>query len=137
MSEGNKDLEVKKQELTSTEDSERTRDCQCFVPRADIFEADDNIYVVVDVPGADDDTIDITLEKNVLTMNAYVDPGEIEGYSLAFAEYQIGDYQRSFRLSNEIDREKIEATVKDGVLRLVLPKAQAAKTRKISVKAGA
>jgi len=137
MSEEKKELEVEKQELTTTEDSERTRDCQCFVPRSDIYEADDDIYVVVDVPGADNESIDITLEKNVLTINAYVDPGDIEGYSLAFAEYQIGDYQRSFRLSNEIDREKIEATVKDGVLRLVLPKAQEAKTRKIAVKVGA
>jgi HSP20 family protein len=136
MSEESKELKVDKQELTTAEDMERTRDCQCFVPRADIYELDDDIVVVVDVPGANDDSIDITLEKNVLTINAYVDPGDFEGHSLAFAEYQIGDYQRSFHLSNEIDREKIEATVKNGVLRLLLPKAQEAKMRKISVKAG-
>ncbi len=136
MSKESKELEVEKQELTTTEDTERTRDCQCFVPRADIYELDDDIVVVVDVPGADDDSIDITLEKNVLTINAYVDPGDFVGHSLAFAEYQIGDYQRSFNLSNEIDREKIEATVKNGVLRLLLPKAQEAKMRKIAVKSG-
>jgi len=127
-------LDIEKQEVTTTEDTERTRDTRCFQPRADIYEQDDQIVVVVDVPGADESSIDINLEKNILTINAYVEPEIPEGYSLAFAEYEVGDYQRSFRLSNEIDREKIEATVKDGVLRLYLPKAAAAMNRKISVK---
>jgi len=131
-----KDMELDKQEITATEDSERTRDCRCFLPRADIYEVDDQIVIVADVPGANEDSIEVTLEKNILTLNAYVEPSFPEGYSLAFAEYEIGDYQRSFKLSNEIDRENIQATVKDGVLRLYLPKAGAALTRKISVKAG-
>jgi HSP20 family molecular chaperone IbpA len=132
----NKSLEVQKQELTAAEDSERTRECNCFVPRADIYEVDDQIVIVADVPGADKDSIDVTLEKNVLTLDAYVNPVHPEGYSLSFAEYETGDYQRSFRLSDEIDREKIQANVKDGVLRLYLPKSAASRTRKISVKSG-
>ncbi len=131
-----KDIEVEKQEITATEDTERTRDCRCFVPRADIYEVDDQIVIVTDVPGANEGSIEVTLEKNILTINAYVEPAFPEGYSLAFAEYEVGDYQRSFKLSDEIDREKIQATVRDGVLRLYLPKAGAALTRKISVKAG-
>jgi HSP20 family molecular chaperone IbpA len=131
----NKVMEVEKQEIVTEEDTERTRDCQCFVPRADIYEIDDRIVVVVDVPGAGEDSIDITLEKNVLTINAYVEPAEVEGFALSFAEYEVGDFQRSFRLSGEIDRENIEAAVKDGVLRLYLPKAEEAQARKISVKA--
>jgi len=129
------ELEAEKQELTAAEDTERTRDCRCFTPRSDIYEMDDQLVVVVDVPGATEDTIDLTLEKNVLTINAYVEPVEMEGYALAWAEYEVGDYQRSFRLSDEIDREKIQATVKDGVLRLFMPKATASLSRKISVKA--
>ncbi len=129
-------MQVEKEEITTTEDTERTRDVCCFVMRADIYEMDDQIIIVADVPGADESSIDITLEKNVLTINAFVEPKTPEGYALAFAEYEIGDYQRSFRLSNEIDREKIDAKVKDGVLRLYLPKAGDARTRKISVKAG-
>ena len=132
----NKALEVQKQELTTMEESERTRECQCFIPRADIYEVDDQIVIVADVPGADKDSIDVTLEKNVLTIDAYVTPIAPEGYSLSFAEYEIGDYQRSFRLSEEIDREKIQASVKDGVLRLYLPKSGAFRARKISVKSG-
>jgi HSP20 family protein len=132
----NKSLEVQKQELTAAEDSERTRECSCFVPRADIYEVDDQIVIVADVPGADKDSIDVTLEKNVLTLDAYVNPVHPEGYSLSFAEYETGDYQRSFRLSGEIDQEKIQANVKDGVLRLYLPKSGASRARKISVKTG-
>jgi len=132
----NKSMQVEKQELTATEDTERTRECRCFLPRADIYEIDDQIIIVADVPGAQEDSIDVILEKNILTINAYVNPVVPEGYSLSFSEYEVGDYQRSFRLSDEIDREKIKATVKDGVLRLFLTKAGAARTRKIAVKAG-
>lgn len=129
------DLEVEKQEMLETNDTERTRECPCFIPRADIYELDDKIVIVTDVPGADENSIDITLEKNVLTINAYVEPLRPEGYSLAYAEYEQGDYQRSFRLSNEVDQEHIVANIKDGVLYLELPKADTLKTRKISVKA--
>lgn len=128
-------LQVEKEEITTTEETERTRDVRCFVPRSDIYEVDDQIVIVADVPGASEDSIEVTLEKNILTINAMVDPTIPDG-SLTFVEYESGDFQRSFRLSNEIDRSKISATVKDGVLRLYLPKAGEAKTRKISVKAG-
>jgi len=130
-----KTLEVQKEEVATLEGTERVRASRCFVPRADVYEIDDQIIIVADVPGVDEKSIDIVLEKDVLTINAYVDPVEFEGYALTYAEYEEGDYQRSFKLSNEIDREKIEAKIKDGVLRLFLPKSTAARTRKINVKA--
>ena len=74
-----KTLEVEKQEITSTEDTERTRECSCFTPRADIYEVDDQIVIVADVPGADEKSIEVSLEKNILTLNAYVDPIMPEG----------------------------------------------------------
>lgn len=135
MAELEKTLEVEKEEVATPEGAERTRDCQCFVPRSDIYELDDQIIIVADVPGVSEKSVEITLEKDVLTINAYVEPVEWEGYSLSYAEYTIGDYQRSFRLPDQIDRENIEAVLKDGVLRLFLPKAPQAKTRKIQVKA--
>jgi HSP20 family molecular chaperone IbpA len=136
MTEESKALEVQKQEVTTLEDTERTRECQCFIPRADIFETEEDIFVIVDVPGVDESSIDITLEKNVLTISAFVELHEIEGYAPTLTEYEVGDYQRSFRLSNMIDNDKIQASVKDGVLRLQLAKAGEAKTRTISVTAG-
>jgi HSP20 family protein len=134
MTEETKAMEVEKQEMVPAEDTERTRETCCFVPRADIYETEDKIVVVTDMPGVGAKSLDITLEKNILTINGYVEPEIPEGYSLAWAEYRIGDYQRSFRISDEIDREHIEATIKNGVLHLDLPKSTAAKTRKISVK---
>jgi len=134
MAEETKAMEVEKQEMVPAEETERTREVCCFVPRADIFETEDKIVVVADMPGVAADSIDVTLDKDILTINGYLEPEIPEGYSLAWAEYRIGDYQRSFRISNEIDREQIEATIKNGVLHLDLPKSTAAKTRKISVK---
>jgi HSP20 family protein len=131
-----KTMEIEKQEVTTTEETERTRECRCFIPRSDIYELDDQIVIVADVPGVDEKSIDVTIEKNILTINALVNPVLPQGYSLSFAEYEVGDFQRSFRLSDEIDRKKIQANVKDGVLRLYLPKAKEALMRKISVKAG-
>jgi HSP20 family protein len=132
----NQALEAEKQEITTMDETERTRDRQCFIPRADIYETDDYIILLADIPGANENSTDITLEKNILTINANVDWNMPDDYGLNYGEYGIGDYQRSFTLSDEIDRENIEATIANGVLRLQLPKAGPAKTKKISVKSG-
>ena len=127
--------DTEKQEVEET-GAERTRDRLAFVPRADIYETEEAITVVTDMPGVDETTLDITLEDNVLSINGYVEPMEPEGYSLAYAEYRVGDYQRAFTLSNQIDRDGIEAVIKDGVLRLYLPKITEARKRKIDIKTG-
>ncbi|HNT76772.1 MAG TPA: Hsp20/alpha crystallin family protein [Anaerolineae bacterium] len=124
--------ETQKKEVEQS-DAERTRPGVAFVPRVDIYETDAGIHIVCDMPGVDENSVDIVLEKNVLTLNGYVTPQQPEGYNLVYAEYRIGDYQRRFTLSNEIDQDKIEATVKDGILRLVLPKAIPT-SRRIAVK---
>jgi HSP20 family protein len=129
-------MKAPEQEIIQPEDMERTRERQCFIPKVDIYETEEEIFVVGDIPGANQNSMDITLEKNVLTLDAFVDPDIPEGYNLVYAEYEVGDYQRSFRLPSEIDRDKIEATVANGELRLRLPKSQEAKTKKITVKAG-
>ena len=127
-----KAMEVSKEEMLP-EETERTRECRCFVPRSDIYETDDMIFVVMDMPGVLKENIGISLEKNTLTVNGYTNFDLPEGYSLAFAEYENGDYERSFRISNQIDQDKIEAEFTNGVLRLSLSKAEAAKKRKIEV----
>jgi HSP20 family protein len=127
-------LEAEKQEVETVDGAERTRARRAYVPRVDIYETDDAIVLLIDMPGIDENSVDITLEKNVLTINGYVTADDPDNYSLVYAEYESGDYERSFNLSDEIDREKIEATVKNGVLRLHLPKAGPAKTHKITVK---
>jgi HSP20 family molecular chaperone IbpA len=101
----------------------------------DIIERKDDIVVIADMAGVDEKSVDITLEKNILTIYGRVDPYTPENHRLFLSEYGIGDYQRVFTLSDEIDRDKIQATVKNGVLRLVMPKAELAKTRKIPIRA--
>ena len=131
-----KNLEVTRQDADMAEGVERTRARRAYIPAASIYETEDKVVVVADLPGVDEQSVDITLEKNELTINAYVEAKQPEGYTLAYAEYEPGDYRRTFILSDEVDRNNIEASVKDGVLRLVLPKAPDFKARKINVKAG-
>jgi HSP20 family protein len=139
MAKENKDLqtlEAEKQEVTTVEGTERTHTRRVYVPRVDIYETDEAITMLADMPGVDEKAVDITLDKNVLTINGEVETARPDTYSLAYAEYEVGDYTRSFTLSNEIDQDKIEAGVKNGVLRLTLPKAGPAQTRKITIKVG-
>ncbi len=126
-------MEIQHQENVPADEMERTRARRCFVPKADIYETDKEIIVLADVPGADEKKVDITLEKNILSISATIDPANTNGNELTYAEYEEGDYQRSFRLSDEIDRDKIEAVVRDGVLRLRLPKAEGVAAKKITV----
>jgi len=130
-----KAMEVQNQQEITAEDTERTRERKCYIPKADIFETDKEIMVIADIPGVNNKSIDITLEKGLLTINAFVNPVVPDGYSLVYSEYQEGDYMRSFRLSNEIDQENIDAKVSNGELWLHLPKIEQAKVKKIAVKA--
>ncbi|MCX8026865.1 MAG: Hsp20/alpha crystallin family protein [Thermodesulfovibrionales bacterium] len=125
--------ELQKKEAETPAGIERTRDEKYYLPAVDIIEKSDSIVVVADVPGCDEKAVDITLEKNVLTINGLVSEGRIEGMRLALNEYGVGNYQRQFTLSDEIDREGIQAKVKNGVLTVILPKSSTAKTRKIAV----
>jgi HSP20 family protein len=129
--------EVQKKEAETPEKSELTRARKIYSPAVDIIERKDDIIVVADMPGVDDSSVDITLEKNVLTIYGKVDADIPEKHNLYLSEYGIGDYQRVFTLTDEVDREKIQATVKNGVLKILLPKAEVVKTRRISVKAEA
>jgi HSP20 family molecular chaperone IbpA len=101
----------------------------------DIYETRDALFLIADMPGVDDKSVDVELEKNILTISGRVENGRVKDYSLVFSEYEVGDYERTFTLSNEIDREKIRATVKQGVLRLELPKAEKVKPKKIAINA--
>jgi len=126
---------VEKREAQAPEGAERIRPRKMFMPRADIFESGESIVILADMPGVDEKSVDITLEKNVLTITGTVEPLVPQGHELAYAEYEVGDYQRVFTLTDEVDREGITAAVKNGVLKLTLPKAAVARTRKITVKA--
>ena len=130
----NTNLESVKEEVEMTEGAERPRPRRVFIPRATIYEAGDEITILVDMPGVQADNIDITMEKNELKINGMVSFDTPEGYSLVYREYSIGDFERSFVLPRDIDREKVDASIKDGVLKLTLHRAEEFKSRKINVK---
>jgi HSP20 family molecular chaperone IbpA len=126
---------MEKKELQVQTEVERTRNKNVFVPQTDIMEKKDAIVLMADMPGVDDKTVNIVLEKNVLTIMGTVEVEPLTKYDLAYAEYGVGDYQRAFTLSEDIDQDKIEATVTNGVLKLILPKAKATLPKKIEVRA--
>ncbi|MFC1892409.1 Hsp20/alpha crystallin family protein [Thermodesulfobacteriota bacterium] len=129
-----KALEAKeKEELTSA--AEQTRPGFVFTPTVDIFETDKEITVLADMPGVIANNLDINLKENILTLSGDVDSPESQGETDIINEYRIGRYFREFTLSDLINQSKIDAELKDGVLRLKLPKAEKATPRKITVKA--
>lgn len=127
--------DVQKKVSETPEKAERTKTSKIYNPSVDIIERKDEIVLFADMPGVDEKNVDITLEKNIITIYGKVDTKIPEKHRLTLSEYGVGDYQRSFTLTNEIDRDKIQATIKNGVLKLLLPKAEAVKTKKITVKA--
>ncbi|WP_375565822.1 Hsp20/alpha crystallin family protein [Oceaniradius stylonematis] len=106
-----------------------------YRPATDIFETDDHVVLVADMPGVGPDDIDVTLERRVLTIRGQAHPPAPEGYRQAYGEYSTGDYERVFTLSDDIDQDDIRASTTNGVLRLELPKAASAKPKRIEVKA--
>jgi HSP20 family molecular chaperone IbpA len=128
-----KDVQAQKPEAAV--DAERTRNKKVYLPNVDIVEKKEAIVLYADMPGVDDKSVNITLEKNILTITGSVEVEHYKEYDLSFAEYGIGDYERAFTVSEGIDREKIEASVANGVLKLVLPKAEPMQPKKIEVRA--
>ena len=125
-------LEVQeKKELVSKD--EKTAPVRYFVPATDIFETEDALTVVTEVPGVDREAVDVNIENDVLKVEAKIDPSKYEGMEPLYAEYNVGHFVRSFALSNKIDQQQISAQLQDGVLTLTLKKAKEAMSRRISI----
>jgi HSP20 family protein len=121
----------KKRELEGKEES--TIPARTFVPTADIYEDRDSLKVILEMPGVEKGSVDVRVEEGVLYVQGKLDLTKYRGLQPLYTEYNIGNYSRSFRLSNAIDQDKIGAELKDGVLSLTLPKAEKAKPRAIRV----
>jgi HSP20 family protein len=120
-----------KRELDKQQES--TVPARTFLPTTDIFEAETTLTLVLEMPGVDKSHVDVSIEDGVLTVQGRLDFSKYEGLQPVYTEYNIGHYRRSFSLSNKIDQNKISAEMTDGVLTLVLPKAEEAKPRRISI----
>ena len=126
----NTDIEVTGKEKDS---ALATREETHFMsPPVDIYETDEGLTVLADLPGVSNDDVDIRVEDDLLTIQGKAsyktDADQV------YDEFRLLNFYRQFRLGNEVDQEKISAGVKNGVLTVSLPKAEKAKPRKISVK---
>ena len=115
--------------------TERTRERPLYAPRVDIVETGDALEILADMPGVTRDGVEVTLEQRVLTVRGRADVSLPEGLAPLHLEYEPGDYERSFTLSDAVDPAGIEARVRGGVLHLRLPKAGPAKRQRIEVRA--
>ena len=129
----NQELSVRpKQEVTD----EQTRVGRTFLPDVDIYETKDSLWLVADMPGVDEKSVQVNLNDGVLTIEGSVGLDEYQSVSPAYSEYRVGNYQRRFTVSNQVDSDRIRGKVVNGVLHLELPKAEKAKPRQISITAG-
>ena len=112
---------------------ESTIPARVFVPAADIFETEQALTVILEMPGVSKDSVDVNVETDVLTIEGRVDFSNYDGLQPLYTEYNVGNYARIFQLSSKIEQDRISAELKDGVMMLLLPKAEKAKPRKINV----
>lgn len=112
---------------------ESTVPSRIFLPVTDIFETDQALTMILEMPGVDKENVDVSVENDVLTIEGRIDYSKYEGLRPVYTEYNIGNYARSFHLSSKIEQTGINAELRDGVMRLVLPKAEKAKSRKVKV----
>lgn len=114
--------------------AERLRGGQVYRPNVDILETAEELTLIADVPGVKSDAVDIDFDDGVLTIQGKVEPRYGDRVDFLLSEYGIGDFYRTFRVSEQIDVGRIHAECADGVLSVHLPKAESAKPRKIAVK---
>lgn len=122
----------KKRELENK--GEATIPARMFVPAADIYEAENDLTIILEMPGVEKKNVNIDVADGVLSVEGRIDLTKYQGLQPLYTEYNIGHYARSFRVSSKIDQNKIAAEMKDGVLSLKLPKIEEAKPRTIQVK---
>lgn len=127
--------DVSNPDKRETDMPETTHGGRVYRPLADIVETGDGVQLMLEMPGVSRDDLDVTLEKRVLTIRGKVHPTAPDKLDLVHAEYGEGDYERSFSMSQDFDPDKIEASLSNGILTLTLPRAEAAKPKKIEVRA--
>lgn len=128
--------ELTTQQKQEMQAEEQTRPGRTYLPPVDIFETDNALWLWADMPGVQEDSIEINVDRNMLSIEGRVGLEDYRDLAPVYIEYRVGNYQRRFTLSNAIDTNKIHARLTDGVLELELPKAESAKPRRIAIQTG-
>ena len=126
----NQELNVREKQETP---GEVTRAGRTYVPNVDIYETKEGLWLWADMPGVDQESVEVELHDDVLRLEGRVSTQDYEGLSPIYTEYNVGNYLRRFTLSSDVDSDRIVARMQNGVLALELPKAERAKPRRIAV----
>ena len=115
---------------------ESTRAGRTYLPAVDIYETPEGLHLLADMPGVDEQSLNVHLDNGVLTIEGQVDVKEYENLQPVYTEYNVGNYVRRFTLSSDVYTDRITARMRNGVLELDVPKAERAKPRRITVGTG-
>jgi len=121
-----------KKELTQKE--EKTIPARYYVPNADIYETEDALTVVLEMPGVEKKDVNVNIESDVLRVDGQIDFSKYENLDPVYSEYNVGHYARAFTLSDKIDQDGINAELDNGVLTLTLKKSKEALPRRIAIR---
>lgn len=127
------DLNVREKQEVNLGNAEATSDKPMFIPVVDIWETDTGLMLLADMPGVTPENLSVDLQDNTLTISGKVAP-EPEGRKSLIREFELGGFYRQFSLAENIDQVGITAALKDGVLKLELPRVAPAQPRKIEIK---
>lgn len=125
--------EVTTQEKKEVASNEQTRPGRTYIPNVDIYETPESLWLWADMPGVDENSLEVHVADGVLSLEGRVALQEYDSLSPVYTEYNVGNYARRFSLSDTIDVERIKARMTNGVLELELPKAERAKPKQIAV----
>lgn len=127
-----KELRVQRKREAETK-QESTIPARVYVPVTDIFETQDALTLKLEMPGVTKDRVEVRVENDILTIEGRMDFGNYDQLRPVYTDYNVGNYARTFQLSSKIEQDRISAVLKDGVMTLILPKAERPKPRKIQV----
>ena len=128
--------EVTTQEKKEVASNEQTRPGRTYIPNVDIYETPQSLWLWADMPGVDENSLEVHVADGILSLEGRVALQEYDSLSPVYTEYNVGNYARRFSLSDAIDIERIKARMTNGVLELELPKAERAKPKQIAVSVG-
>lgn len=127
-------LENQCKATNEVESSKKKTPQRLVIPRIDLFETANGYVLLADLPGVKGDQVEVTVEKDLLTLSGNVEQLDLEGFRRVYSDRPVTKYQGRFKLHKDIDRESIEAELKNGVLRLTLKKVAPAVKTSIAIK---
>jgi len=127
--------EIATKEKQQVQGQEKTRAGRFFLPEVDIQELNDSLKLFADMPGVKQSDVEVTLDKGILTIVGTVSTEVYQKLTPLYTEYNVGNYFRQFELNEDIDAQRINASMRDGVLELTLPKSERARPQRIEVNA--